>query len=86
LHIINLNVRKIQWIISNYLQSYLKENYPLRTATDIENLNLLLEDIQHRLNKEIPGLSQHLHLAISRSHDDEEAFLIIDNNLFINSS
>lgn len=81
LHIINLNVRKIQWIISNYLQSYLKENYPLRTATDIENLNLLLEDIQHRLNKEIPGLSQHLHLAISRSHVDEEAFLIIDNQL-----
>ncbi|MGC8804153.1 MAG: response regulator, partial [Bacteroidales bacterium] len=81
LQIINANVRKIQWLISNYIQVYVKENYPLRTATDIENLNMLLDDILHRLNKEIPGLSQQLHFTITKSFNDEEAFLIIDNQL-----
>lgn len=81
LHIINANVRKIQWLISNYIQVYAKENYPLRTATDIENLNMLLDDILQRLNKDIPGLSRQLHFTITKPFSDEEAFLIIDNQL-----
>ncbi|MEJ5264062.1 MAG: response regulator [Bacteroidales bacterium] len=81
LNIIQVNARKIQWLISNYLQSHFNENYPLRTATDIENLNMLLDDIQLRLTREIPDFSAHIQLSLSKSYSDEEAFLIIDNQL-----
>ncbi|MCX7987104.1 MAG: response regulator [Bacteroidales bacterium] len=81
LQILSQNVRKLNWLLSNYVQMHYKESYSFRSATDVENLNFLLDEIHQRIIKDIPNLIETAELKINKPYENEEAFLIIDNHL-----